>query len=221
MGTSQACPGLPKGEHTAKLLLLACCTQEVSQVLRKPLIPDAPRTITVRYQAGPAPGLKFFPDQVYTSVTSDWMPCDDGPGERATLHLTITAPPDIKAAGSGQLIATRASEGRTVTELQLDSPTGPYWFGFALGGFAENPSDAEGVKLRVLGGGTQIFEPTAAAMRYVAERTGKHYPDRKSTRLNSSHLGISYAVFCLKKKKKYTQKITEHKQTHFHTAVIT
>src|ERR1035438_1617063 len=29
-------------------------------------------------------------------------------------------------------------------------------------------------------------------------------PDRKSTRLNSSHLGISYAVFCLKKKKKKT-----------------
>src|SRR5437899_9338684 len=28
------------------------------------------------------------------------------------------------------------------------------------------------------------------------------YLDRKSTRLNSSHLGISYAVFCLKKKKK-------------------
>src|SRR5471030_2127705 len=27
--------------------------------------------------------------------------------------------------------------------------------------------------------------------------------DRKSTRLNSSHLGISYAVFCLKKKKTY------------------
>src|SRR5947199_687996 len=33
-------------------------------------------------------------------------------------------------------------------------------------------------------------------------RLGKKYrlPDRKSTRLNSSHLGISYAVFCLKKK---------------------
>src|SRR5262245_64750766 len=31
------------------------------------------------------------------------------------------------------------------------------------------------------------------------ERTGQG--DRKSTRLNSSHLGISYAVFCLKKKK--------------------
>src|SRR3712207_7663453 len=28
-------------------------------------------------------------------------------------------------------------------------------------------------------------------------------PDRKSTRLNSSHANISYAVFCLKKKKSY------------------
>src|SRR5256885_10767554 len=31
---------------------------------------------------------------------------------------------------------------------------------------------------------------------------GKNHTDRKSTRLNSSHLVISYAVFCLKKKKK-------------------
>src|SRR5258705_12766930 len=31
---------------------------------------------------------------------------------------------------------------------------------------------------------------------------GRGRVDRKSTRLNSSHLGISYAVFCLKKKKK-------------------
>src|SRR2546429_7136349 len=30
----------------------------------------------------------------------------------------------------------------------------------------------------------------------------RHKPDRKSTRLNSSHGYISYAVFCLKKKKK-------------------
>src|SRR2546430_12219543 len=29
-------------------------------------------------------------------------------------------------------------------------------------------------------------------------------PDRKSTRLNSSHSQISYAVFCLKKKKRYS-----------------
>src|SRR5438128_8830576 len=37
--------------------------------------------------------------------------------------------------------------------------------------------------------------------------TGVEEPDRKSTRLNSSHGSISYAVFCLKKKKK-RKKIT-------------
>src|SRR5947209_13476363 len=31
--------------------------------------------------------------------------------------------------------------------------------------------------------------------------------DRKSTRLNSSHANISYAVFCLKKKKKYYKNV--------------
>src|SRR5947199_8838924 len=42
---------------------------------------------------------------------------------------------------------------------------------------------------------------------YSGERCIYHPPggDRKSTRLNSSHLGISYAVFCLKKKKKTTK----------------
>src|SRR5256885_9789850 len=43
---------------------------------------------------------------------------------------------------------------------------------------------------------------SARGGRGVSEtRSIKHPPDRKSTRLNSSHLVISYAVFCLKKKK--------------------
>src|SRR2546430_8467519 len=38
---------------------------------------------------------------------------------------------------------------------------------------------------------------------HLSSRTGGFYPlDRKSTRLNSSHSQISYAVFCLKKKTK-------------------
>src|SRR2546422_8407497 len=37
---------------------------------------------------------------------------------------------------------------------------------------------------------------------------GGHAADRKSTRLNSSHGYISYAVFCLKKKKKYRPPLT-------------
>src|SRR2546430_6246531 len=41
--------------------------------------------------------------------------------------------------------------------------------------------------------------------------------DRKSTRLNSSHSQISYAVFCLKKKKKNTLKPDAQMYRHRHT----
>src|SRR5256885_12864463 len=40
-----------------------------------------------------------------------------------------------------------------------------------------------------------------AAREWAAALTDAPVQDRKSTRLNSSHLVISYAVFCLKKKK--------------------
>src|SRR5690348_17458752 len=41
-----------------------------------------------------------------------------------------------------------------------------------------------------------------ADVRAHIARAAYHVEDRKSTRLNSSHPSISYAVFCLKKKKK-------------------
>src|SRR5207302_2772738 len=40
---------------------------------------------------------------------------------------------------------------------------------------------------------------------------GYHHQDRKSTRLNSSHVKISYAVFCLKKKKEDQAKCVQPK----------
>src|SRR5688572_33123629 len=43
---------------------------------------------------------------------------------------------------------------------------------------------------------------TVADTEHEASTVGKLPEDRKSTRLNSSHSQISYAVFCLKKKKK-------------------
>src|SRR3712207_7719761 len=43
----------------------------------------------------------------------------------------------------------------------------------------------------------------AVARRSSARTTHGPTADRKSTRLNSSHANISYAVFCLKKKKKH------------------
>src|SRR3712207_8862016 len=71
---------------------------------------------------------------------------------------------------------------------------------------------------------TLLAEPTPGEVKYQRRRHRRHrrpdecreereaslphqkacQRDRKSTRLNSSHANISYAVFCLKKKKNYT-----------------
>src|SRR5258705_13673540 len=71
----------------------------------------------------------------------------------------------------------------------------------------------EGERHRWLDGGprkiqNQLFDPRSelatppdAAYEGMFRVGEEHALDRKSTRLNSSHLGISYAVFCLKKKK--------------------
>src|SRR2546422_6808494 len=45
--------------------------------------------------------------------------------------------------------------------------------------------------------------PHAGLVEATEQAMDGHALDRKSTRLNSSHGYISYAVFCLKKKKKY------------------
>src|SRR2546426_2157045 len=55
--------------------------------------------------------------------------------------------------------------------------------------------------------------PPPSTAAHVAVTLGAALvPDRKSTRLNSSHLVISYAVFCLKKKKK--DKVRNCDDTH-------
>src|SRR5947199_7735936 len=47
-----------------------------------------------------------------------------------------------------------------------------------------------------------VYNQLIACDNLLDQATAKSGRDRKSTRLNSSHLGISYAVFCLKKKRK-------------------
>src|SRR3712207_7439887 len=65
----------------------------------------------------------------------------------------------------------------------------------------------EGAARRVRNAGVRAnrvegHEPLARYQRRPAPRRSGR--DRKSTRLNSSHANISYAVFCLKKKNKHT-----------------
>src|SRR3712207_6960757 len=63
-------------------------------------------------------------------------------------------------------------------------------------------------------------EEIVAALFLTDERLGTRVfrsfiiVDRKSTRLNSSHANISYAVFCLKKKNTTTRHYEKHKPTY-------
>src|SRR5205814_3835762 len=83
------------------------------------------------------------------------------------------------------------------------SPLFPYTtlFRSLLGGQAD-PAHPAGVRARRLAhaarGGRAGHDGPAAVRPDLGAPGGRG--DRKSTRLNSSHLGISYAVFCLKKK---------------------
>src|SRR5436305_6633754 len=59
--------------------------------------------------------------------------------------------------------------------------------------------------------GTRADERDARNRRRCRrDERGGDRADRKSTRLNSSHVRISYAVFCLKKKKKNKKNKTDH-----------
>src|SRR5579859_8263570 len=62
-------------------------------------------------------------------------------------------------------------------------------------------------------------QPASATSRWSGPTAKTRTPDRKSTRLNSSHSQISYAVFCLKKKKikKFDLSLRSSKSSYFAT----
>src|SRR5207245_10788042 len=63
-----------------------------------------------------------------------------------------------------------------------------------------------GMQSRAARGGAKIAGGSGDRRKSV-RRDATLFRDRKSTRLNSSHGSISYAVFCLKKKKKTTKQL--------------
>src|SRR5690349_23682101 len=72
----------------------------------------------------------------------------------------------------------------------------------------EIESDAPGLEGQERGGAGQHLPPLRARREHQRDEERQAIGveqgiDRKSTRLNSSHVEISYAVFCLKKKNKY------------------
>src|SRR2546429_5241790 len=109
----------------------------------------------------------------------------------------------ILVTGSSGLVGTAltsalAAAGHTVCRLVRPQSIGGEGAkeGFAV---AWNPSTGE---LGGAGVGADAVVNLAGASIAEGRWTTQRKTDRKSTRLNSSHGYISYAVFCLKKKKK-------------------
>src|SRR5207249_6896114 len=85
----------------------------------------------------------------------------------------------------------------------------PYTTLFRSVGTVEGDDVLQGAQTAVVHEGR--LEPDIAQLRHLepaAVAVLTRDLDRKSTRLNSSHVSISYAVFCLKKKKKTKLTIT-------------
>jgi len=86
-------------------------------------------------------------------------------------------------------------------------------YGFDLGAYKEFGNTSLGIVLKDVGGETEFLDQTLNLPMSIGVGVGQKFGDftlasdvksiidRKSTRLNSSHGYISYAVFCLKKKK--------------------
>src|SRR5207249_11731693 len=92
------------------------------------------------------------------------------------------------------------------------SPLFPYTTLFRSGDIEERFRQGAGGVAPPLAANTPVARPGSGAPPRPARQFAAETPvavdedlprrDRKSTRLNSSHVSISYAVFCLKKKKK-------------------
>src|SRR2546430_6624397 len=86
--------------------------------------------------------------------------------------------------------------------------------------FRSRPGAHQQADVRPLegGGGIVVYvgsrqQGKGAVLELHRGALGRLHRDRKSTRLNSSHSQISYAVFCLKKKKK-TRTVAEYARSH-------
>src|SRR2546430_9056686 len=108
---------------------------------------------------------------------------DDGMYRATWQEQVVVEIPGERLIDDCPVYCPEAREDEAIAELRRRDP-GP-------GARAPDPAEA------LL---TLLDHPAIASKRWVYEQYDS--TDRKSTRLNSSHSQISYAVFCLKKKKK-------------------
>lgn len=160
---------------------------------------DAPTTLHLHYEGAPPFGLEFAPEreEVYTVFsTSQWMPSVDAPDERATLALSLTLPPELKAAGTGRALPSRTlPDGRVEHRWMLASPMPAYVYGFAAGRY-QHATLAHGKgALHLLSVDRspqelkQIFARTGDMLDFFADKSGLPYNGDYSQALVARTIG--------------------------------
>src|SRR3989442_4264710 len=137
-----------------------------------------------------------------------WVPISDKDFRAGSIGAIEVAPsdPNVIYVGTGESpIRGNVSPGNGVYK---STDAGKTWTHIGLGNAGQigairvHPANADLVYVAVLG---HAFGPNPDRGVFRSKDGGR---DRKSTRLNSSHVRISYAVFCLKKKKNDAHKHT-------------
>src|SRR5439155_10765378 len=119
-------------------------------------------------------------------------------GSSASPSPTSTPAASAPAASAPAASAPAASAPAPSAAAALNLPTVPTGYkelDQALG--SDKPFNGKKVSIQTQWTGGE-GEGFAAAIKDFASATGIAIQDRKSTRLNSSHVASSYAVFCLK-----------------------
>src|SRR2546426_2940978 len=110
-------------------------------------------------------------------------------------------------------IAAPSTSRADELSASVGAPTAAAHIGWEIFGSASAMA-ADGLKIIVTGNGTFVAPAGGGGTSSAAtgggnwETRNASDADRKSTRLNSSHLVISYAVFCLKKKTNWEFKLS-------------
>src|SRR5690625_5991094 len=105
---------------------------------------------------------------------------------------------------------TRQMDQKTIREYGISGFTLMEIAAAGAAGIISEIQQSEGSGIFICGKGNNGGDALATA-RYLVDQY--RHRDRKSTRLNSSHVASSYAVFCLKKKNKSLTQHSRHAVT--------
>ena len=114
------------------------------------------------------------------------LACFDQPDLKATVSMTVAAPPVWRVCGNGRVISTQASNGRTVTRFNTTPPIPPYLIAVVAGTYHVIESEHRNIPLGiwcresmyewVQAQADEIFEITRAGLDFFTDYFGYPYP---------------------------------------------